>query len=61
MTRKLQSILEMAVVIGGLVGTPVFVIAAFGLIDAVVQTDRVAAARVHETSSPGFQATDVKF
>ena len=36
MTKKLHSLLEMAIVIGGLAVTPMLVIAASGLIDGVL-------------------------
>jgi hypothetical protein len=32
MTRKLQSLLEMMIVVGGLAATPMFVVASFGTI-----------------------------
>jgi hypothetical protein len=38
MTRKLQSLLEFAVVLGGLTATPIFVAISFGTIIAAVQS-----------------------
>jgi hypothetical protein len=49
MTKKLQSLLEIAIVIGGLAATPVFVVASFGTIIAAVQSEPVTAAVAHES------------
>jgi hypothetical protein len=42
MSKKLQSLLELAIVIGGLAGTPVIVVASFGTIVATVQAEPAA-------------------
>ena len=46
MTKTLQSLLEMAVVIVGLAGTPLVVVASFGSADTAVQTQHLAQAAV---------------
>lgn len=58
MTRKLQSLLEMVIVIGGLAGTPIVVVASFGTIIAAVQTEPAAATVVQE---PNLPAADARF
>jgi hypothetical protein len=42
MTKKLQSLLEIVIVVGGLAATPVFVVASFGTIIAAVQSEPAA-------------------
>jgi hypothetical protein len=61
MNKKLQSLLEIAIVIGALVGTPTFAIAAFALIDASVPIERVAAASADDFGGSVIRAVDVKF
>ena len=61
MTKTLQSLLETAVVVGALIGTPTFVISAFALIDASVRTEQLAATTAQDSSGPGFRAVQVKF
>jgi hypothetical protein len=61
MTKKLPSLLEIAIVIGALIGTPTFAIAAFGLIDATVPIERVATASVKDFAGAGIRAVEVKF
>jgi hypothetical protein len=60
MTRKLQSLLEMMIVVGGLAATPIFVATSFGTIIAAVQSEPVAATAVQDVR-PNLPATNAGF
>ena len=55
MTKKLQSLLEMAIVVTGLAGAPIAVLASLAPIAATVS------AVAHDVSSPPSQAIGVRF
>jgi hypothetical protein len=61
MSKKLHSLLEMAIVIGALIGTPTFAISAFGLIEAAVRVNQAATATIQDVTGPGAGAVEVKF
>jgi hypothetical protein len=60
MTKTLHSLLEMAIVVGGLAGTPLVVVASLGTIIAAVQTEP-AATVVQEASSPTLPEVKARF
>lgn len=61
MTKRLQSLLEMAIVIGGLAGAPIAVIASLAPIAGTVSTERAAVTVVQAFSAPGLRTAEVKF
>ena len=55
MTKKLSSLLETAIVIGGLIAAPIFVLASFESVAAAVQTDRATSPWSRIFPLPGLQ------
>jgi hypothetical protein len=61
MTKKLSSLLEMAIVIGGLIAAPIVVLASFETVAAVVPTDRAAVTMGQDFSTAGVRIAGLKF
>jgi len=55
MTKKLQSLLEMAIVIGGLVAAPFAVVASLAPIAAVVSVDHAPITVAHDVHAAGLK------
>ncbi len=55
MTKKLQSLLEMAIVIGGLAGAPIAVLASLAPITAVVSADHAPITVAHDVRTAGLK------
>ena len=61
MTKKLNSLLEMAIVIAGLAAAPFAVVASLAPIAATVSADRAAVTIVQDVSSAGLHTVTLKF
>ena len=61
MTKKLQSLLEMAIVIGGLAGVPVAILASLAPIAATVSTERAAVTVAQDVSVAVLHTVALKF
>ena len=61
MTKKLQSLLEMAIVIGGLIAAPFAVVASLAPIAATVSADRATITVAQDVSGAGMHLVALKF
>lgn len=61
MTKKLHSLLEMAIVIGGLVAAPFAVIASLAPIAATVSADRAIVTVAQDFAAPDLRTAGLKF
>ena len=61
MTKKLHSLLEMAIVIGGLIAAPFAVVASLAPIAATVSADRAIITVAQDVSGAGVHAVALKF
>jgi hypothetical protein len=61
MTKRLQSLLEMAIVIGGLAAAPVAVVASLAPIAATVSADHTIVAAAQDVAGAGLRTVALKF
>ena len=61
MTKKLQSLLEMAIVIGGLAGAPIAVLASLAPIAATVSSEHAAVSVAQNLSAPHLHTIGLRF
>ncbi len=61
MTKKLHSLLEMAIVIGGLIAAPFAVVASLAPVAATVSSDQAIVTVAQDVSSAGLHMVALKF
>ena len=61
MTKTLHSLLEMAVVIGGLAGAPFLVVTSLAPVAAVAQSEQVPLAMAQDVAASGPSTAELRF
>ena len=61
MTKKLNSLLEMAIVIGGLIAAPIVVLVSAQSVVAITRADQGVVTIVQDGSVPGLRIAELKF